>query len=219
MAAPAVAACSPGRGSRSFSSRRSFGTVPPAVVSRTGLPIFRDDFEVFVYHLLPGIDPLAQRLAARADHFRHCPGWRPAQIAPRIRADALDVLVYQGVRHRRCSVGLAALRLRPIAMRGWGHPVPAATRRSTSFSPVPSWSRPMARAHYTEQLVMPLESARGIGCPRCLRTQRAIASDFRRAVHCCSVRSRCSRPVRTTTPCCAHVARTAGGAARVFQGT
>ena len=54
----------------------------------------RDAFEVVLYHLQPGTDALFDRLAARADIVRHCPRWLPSRIAPAIRDDALDVLVY-----------------------------------------------------------------------------------------------------------------------------
>lgn len=87
----------------------------------TGLP--REDFEVFVYHLLPQRDALTERLAARADHFRHMPWWRPSQAAPRIRADALDVLIYPELGMSDVTFALAALRLAPVQCAAWGHPV------------------------------------------------------------------------------------------------
>lgn len=87
----------------------------------TGLP--REDFEVFVYHLLPQRDALTERLAARADHFRHMPWWRPSQAAPRIRADALDILIYPELGMDPVAFALAALRLAPVQCAAWGHPV------------------------------------------------------------------------------------------------
>lgn len=87
----------------------------------TGLP--RDDFEVFVYHLLPQRDALTERLAARADHFRHMPWWRPSQAAPRIRADALDILIYPELGMGAVTFALAATRLAPVQCAAWGHPV------------------------------------------------------------------------------------------------
>ncbi len=87
----------------------------------TGLP--REDFEVFVYHLLPQRDALTERLAARADYFRPMPWWRPSQAAPRIRADALDVLIYPELGMGDITFALAALRLAPVQCAAWGHPV------------------------------------------------------------------------------------------------
>jgi CRISPR-associated protein Csy1 len=87
----------------------------------TDLP--RDLFEVYVYHLVPGLDALGRRIADRADHLRHFPRWRPSQIAPHIRADALDVLVYPEVGMAAVTFALAASRLAPLQCAGWGHPV------------------------------------------------------------------------------------------------
>ncbi len=87
----------------------------------TDLP--RDRFEVFVYHLVPGRDAAGERIAARADTFRHCAWWRPSQLAPRIRADALDVLVYPELGMGQVTFALATLRLAPRQLAGWGHPV------------------------------------------------------------------------------------------------
>ena len=117
----------------------------------TDLP--RDDCEVFVYHLLPSIDPFAQRLAARADHFRHCPWWRPSQLAPRVRADALDVLVYPELGMGTVPFALAALRLAPLQCAGWGHPVTSGHPTIDVFFSSASMEPPDGAAHYTERLV------------------------------------------------------------------
>ncbi|MCC7328470.1 MAG: tetratricopeptide repeat protein [Burkholderiales bacterium] len=117
----------------------------------TGLP--RDDFEVFAYHLLPGADVLAQRLAAHAEHFRHCPWWRPSQLAPRIRADALDVLVYPELGMSAVAFALAALRLAPLQCAGWGHPVTTGHPTIDVFFSSAVMEPPDAAAHYTERLV------------------------------------------------------------------
>ncbi|HEX5865249.1 MAG TPA: tetratricopeptide repeat protein, partial [Casimicrobiaceae bacterium] len=56
----------------------------------------RDRFELFVYHLFPGMDDVASAIARRADRFRTFGGSRarPSVVAPAIRDDELDVLVY-----------------------------------------------------------------------------------------------------------------------------
>lgn len=113
----------------------------------------RGDFEIFVYHLLPGIDPLAQRLAERADHFRHCPGWRPSQLAPRVRADALDALVYPELGMGTVPFALAALRLAPLQCAGWGHPVTTGHPMIDVFFSSAVMEPPDGAAHYTERLV------------------------------------------------------------------
>ena len=113
----------------------------------------RSDFEIYVYHLLPGIDPLASRLAARADHFRHCPWWRPSQLAPRIRADALDVLVYPELGMGTVPFALAALRLAPLQCAGWGHPVTTGHPTIDVFFSAEAMESSEGATHYTERLV------------------------------------------------------------------
>ncbi|HYT47231.1 MAG TPA: tetratricopeptide repeat protein, partial [Burkholderiales bacterium] len=85
----------------------------------------RDRFEVFVYHLYPGMDEIASAIVRRADCFRGFAGMRarPSVVAPTIRADELDVLVYPELGMDACSFALAALRLAPRQYAGWGHPV------------------------------------------------------------------------------------------------
>ena len=117
----------------------------------TELP--RERFEVFVYHLLPGTDSLAQRLAARADHFRHCAWWRPSQLAPRIRADTLDVLVYPELGMSAVTFALAALRLAPLQCAGWGHPVTTGLATVDVYFSSAVMEPADAAAHYSERLV------------------------------------------------------------------
>jgi CRISPR-associated protein Csy1 len=117
----------------------------------TDLP--REQFEVFVYHLVPGLDALGQRVAARADHLRHMPRWRPSQIAPRIRADALDVLVYPELGMAAVTFALAALRLAPLQCAGWGHPVTTGLPAIDVFLSSACMERADGASHYSERLV------------------------------------------------------------------
>ncbi len=116
----------------------------------TGLP--RDEFEVFVYHLLPQRDALTLRLEARADHFRHMPWWRPSQIAPRVRGDGLDVLVYPELGMGPVTFALAALRLAPVQCAAWGHPVSTGHSAIDVYLSVAAMEPPEAAEHYSESL-------------------------------------------------------------------
>ncbi len=118
----------------------------------TDLP--RDDFEVWVYHLAAQNDALTGRLAARADHFRHCPLWRPSQVAPRILGDQLDVLVYPELGMGGATFALAALRLAPLQCAGWGHPVTTGHSTIDVFFSSAAMEPPDGADHYTEKLVM-----------------------------------------------------------------
>lgn len=124
----------------------------------TDLP--RDRFEVFVYHLHPGADSLTAEIRARADTFRAFsgPGARPSVVAPAIRADALDVLVYPELGMDHVSFALAALRLAPRQLAGWGHPVTTGHRTIDAFVSCAAMEPADAAAHYVE----PLQTLPGI---------------------------------------------------------
>ena len=106
-----------------------------------------------LYALQPGLDHVAERLAARADRFRPCPRFRPSQVAAQIRDDAPDVLVYPELGMDATTFAIAALRLAPLQCAAWGHPV------TTGHPTIDVYftSEPMepegADAHYTERLV------------------------------------------------------------------
>ncbi|MEO6565622.1 MAG: tetratricopeptide repeat protein [Casimicrobiaceae bacterium] len=116
----------------------------------TGLP--REEFEVFVYHLVPYRDALTQRVEARADHFRYMPWWRPSQIAPRVHGDSLDVLVYPELGMGAVTFALAALRLAPLQCAAWGHPVTTGHSAIDVYLSVAAMEPPEAARHYTESL-------------------------------------------------------------------
>jgi CRISPR-associated protein Csy1 len=118
----------------------------------TDLP--RDAFEVVVYHTTPGFDSLAQRLAARADEFRRCPLWSPAQLAQLVREDALDVLIYPELGLEPTTFALAALRLAPLQCAAWGHPVTTGIATIDVFFSSAEMEPPDAQAQYSERLVL-----------------------------------------------------------------
>ena len=117
----------------------------------TDLP--RDKFEVYVYHLAPGLDALGQRIAARADHFRHCPRWRPSQVVPYIVGDALDAIVYPELGMAAVTFALAALRLAPVQCAAWGHPVTSGLPAIDVFFSSACMEPADGASHYSEQLV------------------------------------------------------------------
>ena len=116
----------------------------------------RERFEVFVYHLWPGIDDIAQAIAARADHFRtfSASRSRPSVVAPAIRGDDLDVLVYTELGMDVTTFGLAALRLAPRQYAAWGHPVTTGHATIDAFFSCAAMERADAQQHYTERLVL-----------------------------------------------------------------
>ena len=116
----------------------------------TGLA--RDRFEVHVYHLAPGSDALTQRIAARADAFHHCLRWRPAQLAARLRSDALDVLVYPELGMDATTFAVGALRLAPVQCAAWGHPVTTGLPTIDRYFTAAAMEPEHAESHYREAL-------------------------------------------------------------------
>jgi protein O-GlcNAc transferase len=119
----------------------------------TGLD--HDRFEVFVYHLYPGMDDIATEIAARADRFVEFGGSRarPSEVAPVIRGDALDVLVYPELGMDHTSFALAALRLAPRQLAGWGHPVTSGHATVDGFISCAEMEPADGDKHYVEPLL------------------------------------------------------------------
>ena len=119
----------------------------------TGLD--RKRFEIFVYHLRRDVTPFLTELTARVDRVRAFTGAKllPSAIAPAIRADALDALVYPELGMDATSFALSALRLAPVQCAAWGHPVTTGHATIDAFFSCGAMEPPDADAHYTEQLI------------------------------------------------------------------
>jgi predicted O-linked N-acetylglucosamine transferase (SPINDLY family) len=115
----------------------------------------RERFEVVVYHLFPGMDDVAKEIARRADRFREFGGSRarPSIVAPAIRGDDLDVLVYPELGMDVTSFALAALRLAPRQYAAWGHPVTTGHATIDAFLSCDVMEPDGAQTHYVEPLI------------------------------------------------------------------
>lgn len=115
----------------------------------------RERFEVHVYHLYPGLDDIAAEIEARADRFVEFGGSRarPSIVAPVIRGDDLDVLVYPELGMDHTSFALAALRLAPRQLAGWGHPVTSGHATIDAFVSCGDMEPPDGDSHYAERLL------------------------------------------------------------------
>ena len=113
----------------------------------------RDRFEVHVFHLSPDRDGLTQRLATRADAFHACARWRPSEIAPAVRGAQLDVLVFPEIGMDATTFAVAALRLVPRQVAGWGHPVTTGLPSIDAFFTSAPMEPDNGDAHYRERLV------------------------------------------------------------------
>ncbi|MEP7183872.1 MAG: tetratricopeptide repeat protein [Betaproteobacteria bacterium] len=115
----------------------------------------RKRFEIYVYHLRRGMTPLAEAIARGVDRFRAFSGTAltPSTAAPTMRGDALDILVYPELGMDQTSFALAALRLAPVQVAGWGHPVTTGHATIDTFLTAATMESADATRHYTEALV------------------------------------------------------------------
>ena len=112
----------------------------------------RHIFEVFLYHSHIVEDDLTRRLRSASDHFTQVEeGF--TFLHEKIRADDLDILVYPEIGMDRIVYLLASLRLAPIQICAWGHPVTPGHRTIDYFISCAAMEPPDAEEHYNERLL------------------------------------------------------------------
>ena len=109
-------------------------------------------FERFVYHTAPVSDDFTRRIAAGCEHFATLRRG-DAAAAAHIAADNLDVLVQPEVGMTPLSYLLAALRLAPVQVAGWGHPVTTGGAEVDHYLTCAAMEPPGAAQHYSERLI------------------------------------------------------------------
>jgi predicted O-linked N-acetylglucosamine transferase (SPINDLY family) len=116
----------------------------------------RDRFDVWFYSLAAGTDAVTASIAARADHVRVFAGGEatPSTIAPLVRADRLDILVYPELGMDQVTFALGAMRLAARQYAAWGHPVTTGHATIDAFISCAAMEPDDAHAHYTEQLAL-----------------------------------------------------------------
>lgn len=112
----------------------------------------RDSFDVSVFSLRPMTDPLTERIKARAERY-FCDDEKIEQIAARVRAANLDILIYPELAMEPKVFALAALRLAPLQACAWGHPVTPGHRNIDYFLSAGVMEPPHGEQHYNEMLV------------------------------------------------------------------
>jgi predicted O-linked N-acetylglucosamine transferase (SPINDLY family) len=112
----------------------------------------RDRFEVFCFHVGKDFDKASVHLRDHAGNF-HAHFRSADEIAQRIRACELDVLVYPEIGMDPVTQSLAALRLAPVQCMAWGHPVTSGLGTIDYFLSSERMEGPSAGAHYSEKLV------------------------------------------------------------------
>lgn len=114
--------------------------------------IDRARFEIGVYRVGGKTDGVTAEIEAACDHAVPLVGSLD-EMAARIRADALDLLVFPEVGMDSRTFLLAALRLAPVQCAAWGHPVTTGLPNVDYFLSCEAMEPPDAQAHYSERLV------------------------------------------------------------------
>ena len=112
----------------------------------------RRRFECHVYSLAETRDAITDRIVAASDAFHSCASMALPQIARRISGDALDVLVYPELGMHGATFALASMRLAPVQVSGWGHPVTSGHANIDHYLTVATMEPRTAQASYTERL-------------------------------------------------------------------
>jgi protein O-GlcNAc transferase len=115
----------------------------------------REQFDVSFYSLSASIDDVTTAIGARADRVHAFGGGDalPSTIAPLIRAEHLDMLVYPELGMDQATFALASMRLAPRQYAAWGHPVTTGNSTIDGFLSCAAMEPEGADLHYTEKLV------------------------------------------------------------------
>ncbi len=115
----------------------------------------RDEFEVVFYSLSSTIDEVTTAIGARADRVHTFGGGEalPSTIAPLVRSDQLDMLVYPELGMDQATFALASMRLAPRQYAAWGHPVTTGHATIDGYLSCAAMEPADADRHYTEKLV------------------------------------------------------------------
>jgi predicted O-linked N-acetylglucosamine transferase (SPINDLY family) len=112
----------------------------------------RTAFSVYGYHIGEFTDAVTDAFAGICEEFHHKTG-DVEGLATEIRRDGIDVLIYPELGMDAQVLKLAALRLAPVQMVSWGHPITTGLPTIDCFLSSDLMEPPGGEAHYTESLV------------------------------------------------------------------
>lgn len=116
-------------------------------------------FEIYIFHTGTGRDAQTEWAVRRATRFYYAEGDWVAWA--KVISDArIDVLAYPEIGMDSTTVRLASLRLAPVQLASWGHPITTGLPTMDVFVSARALEPRGAEAHYTEKLV----ELPGLGC-------------------------------------------------------
>ncbi|MGE0357059.1 MAG: tetratricopeptide repeat protein [Burkholderiales bacterium] len=110
-------------------------------------------FEKVVFYTNAWVADDTRAIAVAADRFHHVSGYPLLAIARRVAAEELDVLVYPELGMHADTFALAALRLAPVQVAGWGHPTTSGLASIDAFLSCAEMEPEDAQGAYRERLV------------------------------------------------------------------
>jgi len=110
-------------------------------------------FEKVVFYTNPWMADDTRAIAAAADRFHHLAAYPLQSVAHAIAAEELDVLVYPELGMHPDTFALAALRLAPVQVAGWGHPTTTGLASIDAFLTCSEMEPESAQEAYRERLV------------------------------------------------------------------
>ncbi len=130
-------------------------------------------FELHVFHTGNARDIETEWAARRVTRLHHALGpW--ATWAQAISDSHLDVLVYPEIGMDSTTVRLSCLRLAPVQVASWGHPVTTGLPTIDAYLSAEAFEPQDAQNHYTEKLV----TLPRLGCAYRLYNTRPQVVDF-----------------------------------------
>jgi protein O-GlcNAc transferase len=134
-----------------FVSRFFFTSTAGNYFASWVLDLPRDEFDVTVFYTGERDDSLTAAIRDRADHFVH-QDMPFEKLATSVKAAYVDVLVYPELGMDAKLYALAALRLAPVQVCGWGHPVTSGHANVDYYLSCAAMEPANAAAHYNEAL-------------------------------------------------------------------
>lgn len=114
--------------------------------------IDRNKFKLCLYHIGDKTDGYTDEIRALCDEFHHIPHNFDATLA-RLRADAPDIIQYTNLGLHTLTLKLAALRIAPVQVNTWGHPITSGSPMIDYFISNELMETPEAQDYYREELV------------------------------------------------------------------
>lgn len=111
-------------------------------------------FEKVVFYPNEWVANATKEIASAADRFHHLSGFPLHAVARCIAEEDLDVLVYPELGMHAPTFAIAALRLAPVQVAGWGHPTTTGLASIDAFLSCADMEPEDAQDAYRERLLL-----------------------------------------------------------------